>query len=176
MMTWHLWQSIVSSTPDFHWWLIFAVSVLVAATYYQFNWSLMSTTLSRLWYAIDLFMISQSLSQSFCSRRLTYWSQRLFDHVNFDMGNYLIVHSFDCHNGLIAPFHHEPWQGEVPFRRQSRPKLQMQLKYLGYCWPTIVYDCMEFVKRCQVCQYYGKFLREPPEPLHATIHLWLSIA
>lgn len=56
--------------------------------------------------------------------------------------------------------------------RQSRPKLYMQLKRLGYRWPNMICYCREFARRCQVCQYHGKFTEVPPESLHATTHLW----
>lgn len=55
---------------------------------------------------------------------------------------------------------------------QSGPKLYMQIKRLGYYWPTMIYDCMEFTKRCQACQYHEKFIRLPPESLHTTGHSW----
>lgn len=55
---------------------------------------------------------------------------------------------------------------------QSGPNLYMQLKRLPYYWPTMFYDCMEFAKRCQTCQYHGNFIRLPPEPLQSTTHLW----
>lgn len=34
----------------------------------------------------------------------------------------------------------------------------------------MIHDWTEFEKRCQVCQYQGKFIRVPPEPLYATNH------
>lgn len=36
----------------------------------------------------------------------------------------------------------------------------------------MIHDCVEFAKRCHVCQYHGKFIKTPPEPLHVTSHSW----
>ncbi|KAK3023354.1 hypothetical protein RJ639_042752 [Escallonia herrerae] len=55
---------------------------------------------------------------------------------------------------------------------QSGPKLQMQIKRLGYYWPTIIADCIGFVKRCQTCQFHGDFIHSPLEPLHFTTCSW----
>ncbi|KAK2997595.1 hypothetical protein RJ639_025679 [Escallonia herrerae] len=55
---------------------------------------------------------------------------------------------------------------------QSGPKLQMQIKRLGYYWPTMIADCIGFAKRCQACQFHGDFSHSPPEPLHFTVCSW----
>ncbi|XP_028060408.1 uncharacterized protein LOC114264016 [Camellia sinensis] len=55
---------------------------------------------------------------------------------------------------------------------QSGPKLHMQLKRLGYYWPTMIADCIDYARRCQVCQFHGNFLHQPPEPLHFTTCSW----
>ncbi|XP_058202937.1 uncharacterized protein LOC131317399 [Rhododendron vialii] len=55
---------------------------------------------------------------------------------------------------------------------QSGPKLHMQLKRLGYYWPTMISDCINYAKSCQVCQYHGNFIHQPPEPLHVTTCSW----
>lgn len=41
---------------------------------------------------------------------------------------------------------------EVCNRHQSGSKLQYQAKRLGYYWPTMVVYCIEYTKRCHVCQ------------------------
>ena len=51
---------------------------------------------------------------------------------------------------------------------QSGPKLHMELKWLGYYWPTMIADCINYARRCQVCQFHGNFLPHPPEPVHLT--------
>ncbi|KAM1282220.1 hypothetical protein ACFX2I_022708 [Malus domestica] len=37
---------------------------------------------------------------------------------------------------------------------QSGPKLHFQLKRMGYYWPSMVKDCLEYAKRCQACQFH----------------------
>ncbi|KAM1727408.1 hypothetical protein ACFX12_018051 [Malus domestica] len=55
---------------------------------------------------------------------------------------------------------------------QSRPKLHFQLKRMGYYWPSMVKDCLEYAKRCQACQFHANFIHQPPEPLHPTAASW----
>ena len=43
---------------------------------------------------------------------------------------------------------------------------------MGYYWPTMVKDCMEYDKKCQSCQFHSNFIHQPREPLHLTIVLW----
>ncbi|CAL9006760.1 unnamed protein product [Prunus brigantina] len=31
---------------------------------------------------------------------------------------------------------------------------------------------MDYVKKCQACQFYANFIHQPPEPLHPTITSW----
>ena len=55
---------------------------------------------------------------------------------------------------------------------QSGPKLHFQIKRMGYYWPTMVKDCMEYAKRCSACQFHANFIHQPPEPLHPTVASW----
>ncbi|XP_068319505.1 uncharacterized protein [Pyrus communis] len=55
---------------------------------------------------------------------------------------------------------------------QSGPKLHFQLKKMGYYWPSMVKDCLEHAKRCQVCQFHSNFIHQQPEPLHHTVASW----
>ncbi|XP_070660541.1 uncharacterized protein [Malus domestica] len=55
---------------------------------------------------------------------------------------------------------------------QSGPKLHFQLKRMGYYWPSMVKDCLEYAKRCQACQFHANFIHQPPEPLHPTATSW----
>ncbi|KAM2060462.1 hypothetical protein ACFX1T_045650 [Malus domestica] len=55
---------------------------------------------------------------------------------------------------------------------QSGPKLHFQLKRMGYYWPSMVNDCLEYAKRCQACQFHANFIHQPPEPLHPTAASW----
>ncbi|XP_061999282.1 uncharacterized protein LOC133716611 [Rosa rugosa] len=52
---------------------------------------------------------------------------------------------------------------------QLGPKLHFQVKRMGYYWPTMVKDCMEYAQRCQASQFHANFIHQPPEPLHPTI-------
>jgi len=51
----------------------------------------------------------------------------------------------------------------------SGPKLHDRVKIMGYYWPTMVCDCIDFAKRCDVCQLHTKFIHQPPEPLQSTV-------
>ncbi|XP_008229457.1 PREDICTED: uncharacterized protein LOC103328826 [Prunus mume] len=55
---------------------------------------------------------------------------------------------------------------------QSGPKLHFQIKRMSYYWPTMVKDCMDYVKKYQACQFHANFIHQPPEPLHPTITSW----
>ncbi|WKA02937.1 hypothetical protein VitviT2T_021083 [Vitis vinifera] len=55
---------------------------------------------------------------------------------------------------------------------QSEPKLHFRIKRMGYYWPTMVKDCMEYVKKCQSCQFHSNFIHQPPKPLDPTIASW----
>ncbi|GKV04930.1 hypothetical protein SLEP1_g17015 [Rubroshorea leprosula] len=55
---------------------------------------------------------------------------------------------------------------------QSGPKLHYRIRRMGYYWPTMVKDCMEYAKKCEACQFHANFIHQPPEPLHPTIALW----
>ncbi|PIN07494.1 DNA-directed DNA polymerase, partial [Handroanthus impetiginosus] len=56
--------------------------------------------------------------------------------------------------------------------RQSGPKLHFQIKRMGYYWPTMVKDCLDYAKRCEACQLHANFIHQPPEPLHPTVASW----
>ena len=55
---------------------------------------------------------------------------------------------------------------------QSGPKLHYKIKRMGYYWPTMVHDSMEYAKTCQACQFHANYIHQPPEPLHPTIASW----
>nr|KYP43928.1 Retrovirus-related Pol polyprotein from transposon 17.6 [Cajanus cajan] len=42
----------------------------------------------------------------------------------------------------------------------------------GYYWPTMVTDCVTFVKRCQPCQKHGNLIHQPVEQLHCIPPAW----
>ena len=43
---------------------------------------------------------------------------------------------------------------------------------MGFYWPTMAKDSMEYAKRFQACQFHGDYIRQPPEPLHPTVASW----
>ncbi|KAL6505259.1 hypothetical protein OROGR_025076 [Orobanche gracilis] len=55
---------------------------------------------------------------------------------------------------------------------QSGPKLHFRIKRMGYYWPTMVKDCMDYAQKCQACQFHANLIHQPPEPLHPTIASW----
>ncbi|KAA0061115.1 gypsy-like retrotransposase [Cucumis melo var. makuwa] len=55
---------------------------------------------------------------------------------------------------------------------ESGPKLQRQLKRMGYYWPTMIHDSIHFAKYYEACQFHENFIHQPPEPLHPTIASW----
>ncbi|KAL0437811.1 UNVERIFIED_CONTAM: hypothetical protein Sradi_0489000 [Sesamum radiatum] len=55
---------------------------------------------------------------------------------------------------------------------QSGPKLHFRIKRIGYYWPTMVKDCIDYAKRCQACQFHANLIHQPPEPLHPTVASW----
>ncbi|KAL0336466.1 UNVERIFIED_CONTAM: hypothetical protein Sradi_4858500 [Sesamum radiatum] len=55
---------------------------------------------------------------------------------------------------------------------QSRPKLYFRIKRIGYYWPTMVKDCIDYVRKCQACQFHANLIHQPPEPLHPIVASW----
>ncbi|KAK4388287.1 hypothetical protein Sango_2435300 [Sesamum angolense] len=43
---------------------------------------------------------------------------------------------------------------------------------MGYYWPTMVKDCMDYARRCEACQFHSNLFHQPPEPLHPTVASW----
>lgn len=55
---------------------------------------------------------------------------------------------------------------------QSGPKMRVKLKQMGYYWPTMVQDCMDYAKRCHICKIHGDYIKTMPKPLHPTVASW----
>ncbi|XP_059295642.1 uncharacterized protein LOC132048978 [Lycium ferocissimum] len=55
---------------------------------------------------------------------------------------------------------------------QSGPKLHFHIKRMGYYWPTMVKDCLDYARRCKACQFHANFIHQPPEALHPTVASW----
>ena len=43
---------------------------------------------------------------------------------------------------------------------------------MGYYWPTMVQDYIDYAKRCVACQFHANFIHQPPEPLYPTVASW----
>ncbi|XP_074336822.1 uncharacterized protein LOC141673995 [Apium graveolens] len=43
---------------------------------------------------------------------------------------------------------------------------------MGYYWPTLRHDAMEYVKKCDACQRHAPIIYQPSELLHATMLSW----
>ena len=55
---------------------------------------------------------------------------------------------------------------------QSGPKLHFRIKRMGYYWPTMVKDCIDYARKRQSCQLHANLIHQPPEPLHPTVASW----
>lgn len=57
----------------------------------------------------------------------------------------------------------------MPILSYAGPKMRVKLKQMGYYWPTMVQNCMDYVKHCNICQIYGDSM---PNPLRPTVASW----
>ena len=55
---------------------------------------------------------------------------------------------------------------------QSGPKMLLKIKHIGYYWPSIINDCLEYARRCKLCQVKGNFIHQHPNHLHPMISSW----
>ncbi|KAG9444917.1 hypothetical protein H6P81_016257 [Aristolochia fimbriata] len=55
---------------------------------------------------------------------------------------------------------------------QAGPKLHLQVKRLGYYWPTMLGDAIEMARTCKPCQLHADYIHQPPVPLHPTVASW----
>ncbi|KAG9450560.1 hypothetical protein H6P81_010525 [Aristolochia fimbriata] len=55
---------------------------------------------------------------------------------------------------------------------QAGPKLHLQVKRLGYYWPTMLRDAIEMARTCKPCQFHADYIHQPLEPLHPTVASW----
>jgi hypothetical protein len=62
----------------------------------------------------------------------------------------------DCHNGTCGS-------------HLSGMSTAQKIIRSGYFWPTLSYDCIHVVKRCDKCHLYANKAREPPSLLHPVI-------
>ncbi|XP_017227992.1 uncharacterized protein LOC108203528 [Daucus carota subsp. sativus] len=62
-------------------------------------------------------------------------------------------------------------QGECGNHSGAR-SLSNKVLRMGYYWPTLKHDAMEFVQKCDACQRHAPTMHQPPEYLHATVPSW----
>ncbi|KAG9442619.1 hypothetical protein H6P81_018473 [Aristolochia fimbriata] len=55
---------------------------------------------------------------------------------------------------------------------QAGPKLHLQVKRLGYYWPSMLRDANEMARTCKQCQLHADYIHQAPEPLHPTVASW----
>ncbi|KAG9458279.1 hypothetical protein H6P81_002787 [Aristolochia fimbriata] len=62
--------------------------------------------------------------------------------------------------------------GGICDAHQAGPKLHLQVKRLGYYWPTMLRDAIEMAQTCKPCQLHADYIHQPPVPLHPTVASW----
>ncbi|KAG9447196.1 hypothetical protein H6P81_013324 [Aristolochia fimbriata] len=62
--------------------------------------------------------------------------------------------------------------GGICGAHQAGPKLHLQVKRLGYYWPTMLRDAIEMARTCKSCQLHADYIHQPPVPLHPTVASW----
>ena len=55
---------------------------------------------------------------------------------------------------------------------QLGPKLKNRMHWLGYYWPTMITDTVEYARRYKACQIHVDFIHQPPKLPHSTISSW----
>ncbi|KAG9442388.1 hypothetical protein H6P81_018242 [Aristolochia fimbriata] len=55
---------------------------------------------------------------------------------------------------------------------QAGLKLHLQVKRLGYYWPSMLRDAIEMARSCKQCQLHADYIHQAPELLHPTVASW----
>ena len=55
---------------------------------------------------------------------------------------------------------------------QGGRNLHHRVRHMGYYWPTMAKDAIEFVKKCHQCQIHADIIHSPPEELHQSVMSW----
>ena len=50
--------------------------------------------------------------------------------------------------------------------------MRHRIKLLGYYWPTMTEDCMNYAKKCVKCQEHGDIIHRAPSKLHPIVASW----
>lgn len=62
-------------------------------------------------------------------------------------------------------------EGE-PGNHTSGKNLSLNILRMGYYWPTVRHDAIEFVKNCDACHRHAPIIHQPSEYLHASTPSW----
>ena len=54
----------------------------------------------------------------------------------------------------------------------ARSKLKDRLHRLGYYWPSIIANAIQYARRCKACQIHADFIHQPLELLHPIVASW----
>ncbi|MGV7988762.1 integrase, partial [Mycobacterium kansasii] len=65
----------------------------------------------------------------------------------------------------------EAHSGECGAHQAGR-NLCHRVHRMGYYWPTMFKDAIEYAKRCHECQIHGDVIHVPPEDLHQSVASW----
>lgn len=76
----------------------------------------------------------------------------------------------------IEPIRRYLVNNEIPYDKNQARKVIIQSSLytldakvlrVGYYWPTIRVDCLNWVRKCNKCQRFAKVPHTPPEILHS---------
>lgn len=123
------------------------------------------------------------------------------DIWNYLVNNHLLIVNNEARKVKLKSSHYVVFDGEIFWRGFSIPLLKCvdkedaqyfmeeihrgiygfhlggrsmttQVLWLGYYWPTLWIDCMEYSKKWRECQEFGNLHHSSPEKLHNIHSLW----
>ena len=65
----------------------------------------------------------------------------------------------EAHNGICGAY-------------QPVLNLKDRLHKLGYYWPVMIADTVQYERQCKACEIHVDFIHQPPELLHPTVASW----
>ncbi|PIN22906.1 DNA-directed DNA polymerase [Handroanthus impetiginosus] len=93
--------------------------------------------------------------------------------ITFSEGETTNLHV--CNRWILpsfAKFNHEDANAVLALVSDNKdwrtPLIDYLKERMGYYWPTMVRDCLEYAKRCETCQLHANFIHQPFEPLYLT--------
>lgn len=73
----------------------------------------------------------------------------------------------DVANMVLRDVH----EGECRNHSKGR-NLSLKILRMGYYWPTIKQDAVEYTKKCDACQRHAHVIHQPSEGLHLSLPSW----